>query len=126
MTVFSGPVFRPSDPKYGKSREGGGWRIPVTYWKIAVIEKDNGEIAATAFLQGQLKFVESLFETRVFTNLRQNTIGQLQSENLQTTIATVEDETGLNFGTLRDHDVVNALESTRHTRFLFSVQDIVI
>lgn len=126
MTVFSGPVFRRHDPKYGASREGGPWRIPVTYWKIAVIERPNGEIAATAFIQGQTKFVEALFETRVFNNVRSNTLADLQSDNLQTTIRTVERETRLNFSMLREHDIASALESTRQTRFLRSVEDIVI
>jgi endonuclease G len=126
MTVFTGPVFRDQDPVYGESREGGSWRIPVTYWKVAVIEKPDNQIAATAFLQGQTKFIEALLETRVFANLRKNTISDLQSDNLQTTIRTIEQETGLNFEMLREHDVSNALEATRKTRFLRSVEDIIL
>src|SRR5262245_28370973 len=34
MTVFSGPVFRPSDPgSYGRKRPKGPYKIPVEYWK---------------------------------------------------------------------------------------------
>ena len=90
-----------------------------------MIERPNGEIAATAFLQGQTKFVEALFETRVFNNVRRNTLAELQSDNLQTTVRTVERETGLNFSMLRAHDVASALESTRQTRFLRSVSDVI-
>jgi endonuclease G len=126
MTVFTGPVFREFDPEYGDSREGGPWQIPVAYWKVVAIEKSPGEVAATAFLRGQTKFVKALFEAQVFTNLRQNTLAQIQSRELQTTIAAVEGESGLNFSRLRPFDSLSALESTRHTRFLFSSRDIVI
>ena len=126
MTVFTGPVFRRFDPKYGEGREGGPWRIPVTYWKVIVIEKENGQIAATAFLQGQTKFISALLETRVFPTLRKKSISDLQEDNLQTTIRAVERQTKLNFSMLRPHDVSNALESTRQTRLLQSVEDIVI
>lgn len=97
MTIFTGPIFRKSDPEYGESREGGPWRIPISYWKIAVIQKDAKRIAATAFIRGQTKFIKALFEARVFTNVRQRTLTELQSDHIQTTIKTVEDETGLNF-----------------------------
>jgi endonuclease G, mitochondrial len=114
MTIFSGPIFREQDPDYGKERIGGPWQIPVTYWKVAVIQKEDDRIAATAFIRGQTKFIKALFEARVFTNLRQRTLGELQSDHIQTTIATVEEETGFDFGPLREFDSVRALESTRH------------
>lgn len=126
VTIFTGPVFRDNDPLYGFEREGGPWQIPLTYWKVAVIEKEDGEVAATAFLQGQLKFVQSLFETKVFRNLRNKSIDELQSENLQTTIKTVEEETGLDFGSLKSKDISSALESTRKTRLLRSTKDIIL
>lgn len=124
MSVFTGPVFRRFDPKYGASRDGGPWRIPVTYWKVIVVEKDNGEIAATAFLQGQTKFIEALLETRVFRSLRRTPLAELQSSHLQTTIRQVERQSKLNFSMLREHDVANALEGTRQTRALRSLEDI--
>ena len=126
MTIFSGPIFRKQDPEYGKTRVGGPWQVPVTYWKIAVIQKDDDTIAATAFIRGQTKFIKALFEARVFTNLRQRTLAELQSDHIQTTIATVEEETGFDFSPLGDFDSVSALESTRHARFIFSPDDIII
>lgn len=124
MSVFSGPIFRDNDPEYGHDREGGPWKVPITYWKVVVIEKAPGQLAATAFMLGQIKFVEALYETRVFTNLRQTTLAELQSNQLQTSIKAVEDETGLDFSALRPHDALNALESTRKTRLLRSPRDI--
>lgn len=58
--------------------------------------------------------------------VRANRIAELWSENLQTTIKAVEDETALNFGALRTHDAINALEATRHARMLLTPQDIII
>jgi len=108
------------------SREGGPWRIPLTYWKVVAIEKSSGDVVATAFLQGQIKFVRALFETRVFSNLRNNTLSELQSEDMQTTIQNVEAETGLDFGELGKLDVSSALESTRQTRLLSTTKDIIL
>ncbi len=126
MTVFAGPIFRGDDPKYGQNRLNGPWQIPVSFWKVVVVEKEPGKFAATAFILGQIKLIEALFEAGVFTNLRQNTLAELQSNHLQTTIMTVEAETGLDFSSLHEFDAVAALESTRRTRILRSPRDIVI
>ncbi|RWX81556.1 peptidase [Neorhizobium lilium] len=126
MTVFAGPIYRGDDPEYGHKRPGGPWRIPVSFWKVVVVEKASGEFAATAFILGQIKLIQALYEAKVFTNLRQNSLADLQSNNLQTTIATVEQETGLNFRMLRDFDALNALESTRRAQILRSPRDIIL
>ncbi len=125
VTVFTGPIFRDHDPIYGKNRDDGPWQIPLSFWKVAVIEKEEG-IAATAFIRGQTKLVQALYESRVFTNLRQHSLARLQSDHLQVTIAAVEEETGLDFSALRPFDAINALESTRHTRFVFGEDDIIL
>jgi endonuclease G len=124
VTVFSGPVFKPQDPEYGRNRENGPWNIPVTFWKIAVIEKPGGKIAAAAFMVGQIEYLTALFEARVFTGLQPYTLDELKTRRIQTTIATVEQETGFDFSTLRPFDAQNALESTRQTRILRNFSDI--
>jgi endonuclease G len=118
VTVFSGPIFKPHDPSYGASRKGGPWQIPVTFWKIAVIEKPNGKIAAAAFIVGQVQFLSALFEARVFTGLQPYTLDEIKTRKIQTTIENVEKETGLNFSILRGFDALDALESTKQTRFI--------
>jgi endonuclease G, mitochondrial len=50
----------------------------------------------------------------------------MRSQHIQTTIRTIEHETGLNFSMLRDFDSVSALESTRQTRFVRGPGDIII
>ena len=39
LTVFTGPIYRKDDPSYGKKRKGGPWKIPLSFWKVAVIQK---------------------------------------------------------------------------------------
>ena len=126
MSVFAGPIFREDDPLYGRDRVNGPWKIPVSFWKVVVVEKSPGVIAATAFILGQTKLIKALYEAKVFTNLRHNDLSELQSNHLQTTIKTVEDETNLDFSALRAIDTANALEATRRTQVLFSVRDIAI
>jgi endonuclease G, mitochondrial len=48
LTVFTGPIYRDSDPLYGRKRKGGPWRIPLSFWKIAVLQKTDDQIAAAA------------------------------------------------------------------------------
>jgi endonuclease G, mitochondrial len=126
MTVFTGPVFRDEDPLYGESRPDGPWQIPISYWKIAVIQKEPKRIAAAAFILGQAQYVQALYEARAFTRLTPYTLAEMRSQHIQTTIRTIEHETGLNFSMLRDFDSVSALESTRQTRFVRGPGDIII
>ncbi|RWK46063.1 MAG: DNA/RNA non-specific endonuclease, partial [Mesorhizobium sp.] len=39
LTVFTGPIYRENDPVYGKGRKGGPWQVPLSFWKIAVLQK---------------------------------------------------------------------------------------
>jgi endonuclease G len=126
MTVFTGPIFRQSDPgNYGVNRPGGPYKIPIEYWKVVAIQKTETTIAVAGFKIGQRSLVDGLFE-RVFTGLRPYTPQQLIENSIQTTVAIIENETGLDFGTLRNFDSVAGLESTFHVRPLRSVTDIII
>lgn len=126
VTVFTGPIFKPQDPEYGRNRENGPWKIPVTFWKIAVIEKPNGSVSAAAFMIGQVEYLQALFEAKVFSGLQPYSFNELQTRMIQTTIATVEAETGFDFSVLRPFDAQDALESTRRTRFLQHGGEIII
>jgi endonuclease G len=126
VTVFTGPIFNKFDPEYGIDREGGPWQIPVSFWKIAVIEKTNGEISAAAFMIGQLEYIQALYEAKVFSGLNPYSFSDLQTRKIQTTIKTVENETGFNFSALRKFDTQDALESTRQTRYITQNSEIMI
>ena len=126
MTVFTGPIYRPDDPLYGRERPGGPWQIPLSFWKIAVLQKTANTIAAAAFINGQTDYVRALYEAKVFSGLKPYTIDQIRSRKIQTTIAAVEEVTGLDFGGLKAFDAHGSLESTRQTRWFNRPEDIKI
>lgn len=128
MTVFSGPIFRSTDPtNYGIHRPGGPYTIPVDYWKVAVIQKTPTTIAAAGFIIGHGALLDSLQEQeRVFAGLHPFTPAELVHNEIQTTISNIEEETGLSFGTVKDFDSVAGLESTQHSRPLRTFADIII
>lgn len=126
MTVFSGPIFRDDDPPFTLKKDGSIFNIPVSFWKIAVIEKSERKIAAVGFVLGQIKYIQTLYEARVFTQLRPYTVEELKRQGIQVPIATIEKETGLNFETLREVDALDALESTRRVRFIQRAADVVL
>jgi endonuclease G len=126
MTVLQGPIFRRRDPLYGKKRKGGPWRIPLTYWKIAVLQKKPGQIVAAAFMIGQTQYVQALYEAKIFKNLSPYTLQELRSNKIQTTIRVIEEESQLDFSAIRRFDAQGSLESTRQARMILQPGDIVI
>ena len=70
LTVFTGPIYRKDDPSYGKKRKGGPWKIPLSFWKVAVIQKTPNRVAAAAFIVGQTQYVQALYEAKVFSGLK--------------------------------------------------------
>lgn len=102
VSVFTGPIFRDDDPIL-KSKESDV-PIPQEYWKVAVlVNKDSGKLAASAYVlsQGKMlgKFTESAF---VFGRY----------ETYQVPVSLVEKETGLDFGNLKQADVLSAVAET--------------
>lgn len=126
LTVFTGPIHREDDPFYGRDREGGPWQIPLSFWKIAVLQKTRNRIAAAAFIIGQTEYVSALFEAKVFSGLKPYSLDEMRERKIQTTIAAVEEETGLDFSPLRPFDAHGSLESTRRTRWISRLDDILI
>jgi endonuclease G len=126
LTVFTGPIFRDDDPIYGKNRPGGPWQIPLSFWKIAVLQKSEDRIAAAAFIIGQTEYVRALYEAKVFSGLKPYTLDELRERKIQTTIAAIEDETDLDFSAIRQFDAHGSLEATRRTRWVTRLDDIQI
>lgn len=92
VTVFSGCVFKKTDPTYGYLQ------VPLAFWKVITWIKD-GEQRALAIVADQgdlLGEVESAEELGEFPS-------KLPAE-YQVTIAGLEKLVGLNFGSLRDCD----------------------
>ncbi|MBK8456518.1 MAG: DNA/RNA non-specific endonuclease [Phyllobacteriaceae bacterium] len=125
LTVFTGPMFRSSDPEYGHEREGGPWQIPVSFWKIAVLQKTDETIAAAGFVVGQVEFLRPLYGSRVFTALTPTPTPKSVAPH-PVPIRSIEDQTGFNFSVLRAFDAVGGLEATRQVRIVAKPDDIVI
>ena len=126
LTVFTGPVYRDDDPLYGKTRPNGPWKIPLSYWKVAVLQKTPAKIAAAAFIVGQVQYVQALFEAKVFTRLTPYTVDEMRQRHIQTTIQAIADVNGLDFSALLPFDAQGSLEATRQTRWISDINDVVI
>ncbi len=84
LTVFTGPIYRKDDPVYGKSRKGGPWTIPLSFWKVAVLQKTPTKVAAAAFIVGQTQYVQALYEAKVFSGLKPYTVDEMRKRRIQT------------------------------------------
>jgi DNA/RNA endonuclease G (NUC1) len=87
LVVFTGPVFTDRDPEYQ------GVKVPTRFWKVAVVQRPNGRLAALGFVVTQ----EALVAEVAFDPLA-------VARTYQTSIRKVEKLTGLDFGPLRDRD----------------------
>lgn len=125
LTVFTGPIYRDDDPIYGKGRKST-WKIPLSFWKIAVLQKTPTKIAAAAFIVGQTQYVQALYEAKVFSGLKPYTVDEMRKRRIQTTIKAIEEETGLDFSAVRPFDAQGTLESTRQTSWINDLNDVVI
>lgn len=83
MTIFTGPVMTEEDPLYK------GVRLPVRYWKIAVVAKDDGSLRATAFLLDQEGLIEDMLLER------------FNAQTFQVPIQEIIERTGLDFSHLQ-------------------------
>lgn len=106
INVFTGPVFRADDPDY---RE---FQLPLDFWKVVVMVKDDRTLSATAYTLSQRDLVTGL--EFVFGEFR----------TYQIRLRQVEEWTGLDFGELRNFDPKDALESAGGAVEIKGPQDI--
>ena len=91
VIVFTGPVFSADDKEYR------GVRIPRRFWKVVATVTSDGSLHATAYMLSQQDLVGLAPPTGddwVYGPYK----------TFQTSVATVEGLTELDFGTLRDAD----------------------
>lgn len=106
VSVFTGPVFRSDDRRY---RE---FLIPEDFWKVvAMVDDDSGQLSVTAYLLSQRDFMNDL----------EFTFGPYLT--YQIPVSTVEQQTGLDFGPLKQHDPLAEME-TFDVRPLATLEDI--
>jgi DNA/RNA endonuclease G (NUC1)/V8-like Glu-specific endopeptidase len=114
LTVFTGPIYAKDDPDYR------GVKVPRQYWKVAVIARPNGKLAALGFLVSQ----EKLLTPDV---LKEKAVDVART--FQVPVSRVEELTGLNFGSLRTMDgssVAGFGREAATARALESLDDIVL
>jgi len=126
VTVFTGPIYKDTDPIYGRQRKNGPWQIPISYWKIAVLEKSDGSLAAAGFIVGQIEYIGELYESKIFTGLNPYAYDELLTRRIQVPIELIERETNLNFAAIKEFDAVRALESTRRSQIITRAEDVII
>lgn len=97
LTVFTGPVFDEDDPIYRST----GVKIPLRFFKVAVMKATDGQLLAAAFLQSQEKLIAERVRERTVDDL--DFLAQDRRVD-QVAIATVEDLVGFRFDNLRDVD----------------------
>jgi endonuclease G len=93
ISVITGPIFKPNDPKYRNEFMDASARIPLEFWKVCALIRDDGTLSATAFVLSQ-DDITSLSGFEAFLDVAE----------VQTTVRSVEQRTGLKFPVLRDHD----------------------
>jgi endonuclease G len=97
ISVITGPIFKQADPKYQNKFMDAPVRIPLEFWKVCALIREDGTLSATAFILSQ-DDITSLPGFEAF----------LDVSAVQTTIHNVEKRTGLEFPVLRDNDHIAA------------------
>lgn len=93
MSVFTGPVLKRTDPVYQNRYMDYAIRIPLQFWKLCAIIRQDGSLSVTAFVLGQPDVTEvEGFEEAI------------DAGAAQITVAHLEKLTGLDFGTLKNAD----------------------
>ena len=90
ISLFTGPVLADDDP------ELEGARIPRDFWKVVAMRKEDGSLAAAAYVLSQHELLRAPPEEFVF--------GEYKA--FQVPVSDVEGRTGLTFGALREQDTL--------------------
>lgn len=111
ISVFTGPIFAKADPSVHKVK------IPVEFWKVVVFIHDRTrEQTATAYTCSQAKYLPG-YAKPAFV------FGEFL--NMQVPITRIEELTDLDFGTLRERDVLRGADPS-FVNLLSDVTDVVI
>jgi endonuclease G, mitochondrial len=109
VSLFTGPVFDPGDPPLE------GTQVPRDYWKVVAMRKQDGSLAAAAYVLSQAELLRAPPEEFVFGEYK----------TFQVRVDALEGRTGLRFGDLADHDTLadvrgapEQLELERHDQMI--------
>jgi len=121
MSVFTGPIFEVDDPIYGPGKPGGGNRqVPLTYWKVAVWEGDEGKLKSLAMKASQFfALSKSAAELAGGAEALDTAEELVLLRDFLTTIKDIETRTGIRFDpkvkradVLKDADATTLSELT--------------
>jgi endonuclease G len=128
MVVITGPLYAPNDPVYKNEKMNYSVRCPLQFWKVCVLIRPDGTPSATAFILGQ----EEIKDLSGFEEAFDVAATQIK-------IADLENQTGLNFGDLKEHDhfaeagtpgtlesVAGTTAATKCGRLIRNAQDIIV
>lgn len=94
VSVFTGPIFRDVDRKYRD------FLIPEDFWKVvALVNEETGNLSVTGYIVSQRDFMDDL----------EFAFGEFKT--YQVPLATVEEQTDLDFGELKEFDPLAKLET---------------
>jgi len=93
IAVITGPLFKKNDPFYRNDFMNYSVRIPLAFWKVCAIIRQDGTLSATAFILSQdditsLPGFEEAFDVT----------------EVQVTLDELQDRTGLKFPVLNERD----------------------
>jgi DNA/RNA endonuclease G (NUC1)/V8-like Glu-specific endopeptidase len=94
MIVITGPLFGAHDPLYRNDRMNYSVRCSLQFWKVCVLIRErDGKPSATAFIlsQDEIKNLQGFEES-------------FDVAATQITIKSLEEQTNLDFGDLKNHD----------------------
>ena len=98
-SVFTGPIFQESDPMYL------GVRVPVAFYKVvAVIDDAKGQLSVTAFEMDQ----SNVMPPQPGAPMPEAPFDPGRFSVDQITLSELEERSGLDFGRLKDFDVLAA------------------
>jgi endonuclease G len=98
-SVFTGPIFQESDPTYQ------GVRVPVAFYKVvSVVDNVTGRLAVTAFEMDQT----SVMPPQPGAPMPEAPFDSGRFSVDQITFSELEERSGLDFGRLKDFDVLAA------------------
>jgi endonuclease G len=97
ISLFTGPVLAVDDPPME------GTLVPRDYWKVVAMRKQDGSLAAAAYLLSQGELLKARPEEFVFGEYK----------TFQLSVSELEERTRLSFGGLRDHDTLARLRAAK-------------
>lgn len=93
VSVFTGPVFSEDDIPYR------GVLLPLEFWKVAAVIKENGEPSVTGYM---LKQPDNIEDFRIAEGIREDGFGQFKT--YQVPIQKIASLTGLAFDKFKKYD----------------------